>query len=378
MQLSPRVTRLEESIRKISEAAAKIPGCVRFDIGQPDFRTPHHIQDAAIRAIKEKPMGYAPMAGIPELRSAIADYENKKGLALAPENIMVTNGGNGALFCAFLALLEKDDEVLLADPAWSPYEMIVRSVGGVPVYTRFFDGKKLLADSIEGAITSKTRVIVLNSPENPTGRVASESDLKTIAEIALDKGITIISDEVYDKLFFGGAKHCSIAKFAPENTIIINSTSKTYSMTGWRLGWLAAPKDIAKELAKCSRVTTASVSAVSQYAALAAITGSQECVEAMRKEYEKRRDTAVKRMNALGWEFINPEGAFYAFPKIPECNDSWKLAMDLLEKAKVALVPGASFGPSGEGHARICFGSVNSDEINEGFDRIEKHMKNYK
>ena len=291
---------------------------------------------------------------------------------------MVTNGGNGALFCAFLALLEKDDEVLLADPTWSPYEMMVRSVGGVPVYTKFFEGKKLLADSIEGAITSKTKAIIVNSPENPTGRVASESDLKTIAEIASEKGITIISDEVYDKLLFGGAKHHSIAKFAPENTILINSTSTTYSMTGWRLGWLAAPKDTIKELAKCNRVTTASVSAVSQYAALSALTGSQYCIEDMRKEYEKRRDTAVARMKELNWDFVNPEGAFYAFPKIPGCKDSWKLALELLEKAKVALVPGASFGPSGEGHVRICFGSVNSDGINEGFDRIEKHMNGYK
>lgn len=378
MQLSLRITALQESIRKISEAAAKIPGCVRFDIGQPDFKTPQHIQEAAMRAIHEKPMGYAPMVGIPELRRAIADSENKKGLAFEPENIMVTNGGNGALFCAFLALIEKGDEVLLADPSWSPYEMMVRSLGGVPVYVKYFDGKKLLADSIESAITSKTKIIIVNSPENPTGWVAPEKDLKTIAEIAVEHGITIISDEVYDKLLFGGAKHYSIAKFAPENTILINSTSKTYSMTGWRLGWLAAPKDIVAELAKCSRVTTASVGAVSQYAALAAIAGNQECVEDMRKVYEERRDAAVKRMNALGWGFINPQGAFYAFPKVTGCRDSWKLALELLEKAKVAAVPGASFGPSGEGHVRICFGSVNSEGINEGFDRIEKHINGYK
>lgn len=393
MQISPRITALQESIRRISESAAKIPDCVRFDIGQPDFPAPKHIQDAAIRAIKEKPMGYAPMAGIPELRLAIADYENKKGLAFAPENIMVTNGGNAALFCAFLALIEKGDEVLLPDPVWSPYEMIVRSVGGVPVYAKYFEdaesskasgergakrddfgGKHLVSDSIESAITSKTKAIIVNSPENPSGRVASESDLKTMAEIAIKRGITIISDEVYDKLLFGGAMHYSIAKFAPENTIIINSTSKTYSMTGWRLGWLAAPKDIVKELAKCSRVTTASVNAVSQYAALSALTSNQDCVEEMRREYEKRRDTAVARMRKLGWEFVNPEGAFYAFPKIPECGDSWKFALELLEKAKVSLVPGASFGPSGEGHVRICFGSVNSEGINEGFDRIENFL----
>ncbi len=373
MQISPRITSLEETIRKISEAAAKIPDCVRFDIGQPDFRTPSHIQEAAIRAIKEKPAGYTPMTGIPELRSAIADYENKKGLGLKAENIMVTNGGTGALFNAFLGLVEKGDEVLLADPSWPPYELIVRSLGGVPRYARFFDGKKLLADSIESAITSKTKAIVVNSPENPTGRVAGESDLKTIAEIALDKCITIISDEVYDKLLFKGAKHHSIAKFAPENTMLVNSASKTYSMTGWRLGWLAAPEAAIKELAKCNRVTTASPNAVSQYAALAALTESQDCVEGMRHEYERRRDTSVKRMKQLGLEFINPEGAFYAFPKLG--GDSWKLAMDLLLRAKVAAVPGASFGPSCEGHVRICFGSVNLEGINEGFDRIHRYMK---
>lgn len=147
-------------------------------------------------------------------------------------------------------------------------------------------------------------------------------------------------------------------------------------MAGWRLGWLAAPKIIVKELSKCNRVTTASVSAVSQYAALAALTESQDCVEKMRKEYEKRRNVAVKRMEELRWELVNPEGAFYAFPKTG--GDSWKLAMELLERAKVAVVPGASFGPSGEGHVRICFGSVNSEGINEGFDRIERHLKSYK
>ncbi len=373
MQPSPRITSLEETIRKISEAAAKIPDCVRFDIGQPDFATPKHIQDAAIKAIKEKEMGYTPTAGIAELRKAIADYENKKGLELKPENIMVTNGGTGALFCTFLGLVNPGDEVIIHDPSWSPYELHIRSIGGVPKYAKFFDGKKMLPESIKEAITSKTKAILVNSPENPTGRVASESDLKAIAELAIDKGITIISDEVYDKLVFGNAKHHSIAKFAPQNTVLINSVSKTYSMTGWRLGWLAAPEDAVKQLVKCNRVTTASPNSISQYAALAALTGSQECVEEMRKVYEERRDTITKRMEKIGWDFTVPEGAFYAFPKVG--GDSWKFAMKLLERAKVAAVPGVSFGPTGEGHIRLCFGSVNSEGINEGFDRIEKVMQ---
>ncbi|VVB60382.1 Aromatic-amino-acid aminotransferase 2 [uncultured archaeon] len=373
MQISSRITSLQESIRKISEAAAKIPDCIRFDIGQPDFATPKHIQEAAIKAIKEKEIGYTPTAGIAELRKAIADYENKKGLGLAAENIMVTNGGTGALFCTFLGLVNPGDEVIIPDPSWSPYELHIRSIGGVPKYAKFFDGKKLLLESIKSAITPKTKIILVNSPENPTGRVASESDLKAIAELAIDKNITIISDEVYDKLVFGNAKHYSIAKFAPENTILVNSVSKTYSMTGWRLGWLAAPENIIKQLVKCNRVTTASPNSISQYAALAALAGSQECVEEMRKVYEKRRDTISKRMKETGWDFIVPEGAFYAFPKVG--GDSWKFAMELLQRAGVAAIPGVSFGPSGEGHIRLCFGSVNSEGINKGFDRIETYLK---
>lgn len=372
MHISPRITTLEETIRKISEAAAKIPGCIRFDIGQPDFRTPEHIRDAAFRAMNGKNIGYTSMLGIAELRKAISDYENKKGLNLAAENIMVTNGGAGALFNVFLGLLERGDEVLLPDPSWSPYELMIRSVGGVPKYARFFDGDKVIADSIVRAITPKTKAMIVNSPENPTGRVASMNDLKTIAEIAKDSKITLISDEVYDKILFGNAKHFSPAKFAPENTIVVNSMSKSYSMTGWRLGWLAAPKETVKEIAMCNRVTTGCPNAVSQYAALAALEGNQECVEDMRKEYEKRRDTAVRCMKKIGWNFVLPEGAFYAFPKVG--GDSWKFARDMLERAKVAVVPGASFGPSGEGYIRLCFGSVNSDGINEGFGRMEEVM----
>lgn len=369
--VAERIQKIQLSIRKISDMAAAIPGCIRFDIGQPDFRTPKNIQDAAIKAIKEGKHDYSPVTGILPLKKAIADYEREKGLEVSEKNVMVTTGGMGAIFTTMLGYIEPGDEVILPDPTWPPYKMIVSSVGGVPKLVQYFDGKgNPDVDAIEKAITEKTKVIVVNTPENPTGRVITEKDLKAIAEIADEKGIVILSDEVYDRLLFDGSRHVSIKKYAPERTIVVNSVSKTYAMTGWRLGWMVAEEEIIGELLKCNRSSVACPNTISQYAALEALSGAQDEVGKMVGEYQKRKDLIVKMMDKMGWRYVEPKGAFYAFPKVG--GDSWKYSLDLMEKAKVSVVPGLPSGPKSEGYVRFCFGSCGLEQIKEGFERIER------
>ncbi len=368
--VAERIQKIQLSIRKISDMAAAIPGCIRFDIGQPDFRTPKNIQDAAIKAIRDGMHDYSPITGILPLKQAIADYERGKGFEASEKNVMVTTGGMGAIFSIMLGYLEQGDEVVLPDPTWPPYMMIVSSVGGVPKLVQYFDEKgNLDVAAIEKAITKKTKVIVVNTPENPTGRVIREKDLKAIAEVADEKDIMILSDEVYDRLLFDGSRHVSIKKYAPERTILVNSVSKTYAMTGWRLGWMVAEEEIIGELLKCNRSSVACPNTISQYAAVEALTGSQDEVTKMVGEYQKRKDLTVKMMDKMGWDYVNPKGAFYAFPKVG--GDSWKYALDMIEKAKVSVVPGLPSGPKSEGYVRLCFGSCDTEQIKEGFERIE-------
>ncbi len=370
MHVNDHIKAIKLSIRKISELASTIPGSIRFDIGQPDFDTPKHIKDAAKIALDRGKTGYSPMEGIPELRSAIVQYEAKKGVHLTPEHIMVTNGGMGALFTIFLGMLEPGDEVILPDPHWAAYRTQLAALKLKAKIVPYYKDGMLNEQALRDAITAQTKMLLVNSPTNPTGEILSESVIKKLAEIAKEHNLTVISDEVYEALNFTHEPCVSIAKYLPKQTIQINSVSKTYAMTGWRLGWLTAPIDVITELKKCNRVQTSCVNNFAQYGAVAALTGDQSCVEEMRKEYEKRYHTIKQRVTTLGWEFPEVRGAFYIFPKTEK--DSWTYAMDLLEKAKVATVPGEAFGPSGKTSLRLCFGSVNSDQINEGFDRIEK------
>ncbi len=371
MKVSRKIQDIRLSIRKISDMASAVPGCIRFDIGQPDFRTPKNIQDAAIKAIKDGSHGYTPIVGIPPLRQAVADYEKTKGFEVTKENIMITTGGMGAIFTTLLGFLEPGDEIIFPDPTWPPYKLMASSVGGVPKLVPYFNaGGSLDTGAIEKAITPKTKFLLVNTPENPTGRIIEKKELKAIAQIAEDKNIMIISDEVYDRILFDGNTHTSIRRYAPDNTIIINSVSKTYAMTGWRLGWLVAEKDTVDQLLKCNRASVACPNTISQYAALEALTGPQDSVKKMVAEYQERKDLIVKMMDSMGWDYILPRGALYTFPKA--CKDSWKYSKDLIEKAKVSVVPGLPCGPKSEGYVRFCFGSANTEQIKEGFERIQK------
>ncbi len=371
MNVSKRIQSIQLSIRKISDMAASVPGCIRFDIGQPDFKTPDNICDAAVKAIKDGHHGYTPVTGIAHLRQAIAEYESNKGIDVHDKNVMVTMGGMGAIFTTMLGFLEPGDEVVLPDPTWPPYKLIVNSVGGVPKLTPYFDESGALdIDTISSAITSRTKFVVVNTPENPTGRVIGKKDLQAIAQVCEDKSVMILSDEVYDRILFDGARHFSLKKYAGDNAILVNSVSKTYAMTGWRVGWTVASEEIIGQLMKCNRASVACPNSVAQYAALEALTGAQTEVDKMVKEYGKRKNLVVKLMDKMGWDYVTPKGALYAFPKV--CDDSWKYALALMEKAGVSVVPGLPSGPASEGYVRFCFGSANCAQIKEGFERIEK------
>jgi len=373
MKIDRRITDLRLAIRKISELASKIPDCIRLDIGQPDFDTPEHIKQAAVQALKEGFTGYTSSFGIPELRRAVAEKESRdKGLSINENNVLITQGGSGALVTSFLSILKPGDEVIIPNPFWSPYNFQIVSAHGRPVSVNYFESGELVEENIEEKINDKTKIILVNSPENPTGRVYNKKDLEKIADIANNHDLFVISDEVYDKLVFGNAKHFSIASIIPERTLLVNSCSKTYAMTGWRVGWLIAREEFIPEIMKMNRATIACVNSIAQKAALTALTSDQSCVEEMRKEYENRRDFAVNKLKEMELDFINPEGAFYVFPDIG--RDSWQFALDLIEKEKVSVVPGIPFGSAGKGHIRIAL-TVDVDKIEEGLNRVEGFLR---
>jgi len=369
LEIDQRIKDLQLAIRKISALAKQKPDCIRLDIGQPDFDTPEHIKQAAIDALKEGFTGYTSSYGIPELRKAIAEKESEKFGDINENNVLVTAGGSGALTCSFLSFLKPGDEVIIPDPFWSPYVFQIVTAHGKLKSINYFTNEKIDAEKIEKSITKRTKIILVNSPENPTGRVYKKKNLEVIADIANNHDLLVISDEVYEKLVFGDSKHISIANMIPEKTLLVNSCSKTYAMTGWRVGWLVGKEEYIGEIMKCNRATIACPTSIVQKAAYVALTSDQSCVEEMRKKYEERRDVAEEEFGKLGLEFIKPHGAFYIFPKIGK--DSWKFALDLLEKKSVSVVPGLPFGSSGKGHIRVAL-TVDSERIREGIRRMEQ------
>lgn len=371
MKINQNIKDIQLSIRKITELASEVPDCIRFDIGEPDFDAPNHIKEAAKKALDNKKLSYAPVKGIPELLKAIAEYESKKNITVKEENVMVTNGGMGSLFNIFQGMLEKDEEVIIPDPFWAAYALILKSLNKKFISVPFIKNSKLDESILLDSINQNTKMILINSPNNPTGEVLEKRTLKKISEIAEDNNLTVISDEVYERILFNNKKFESIAKFIPENTIRINSTSKTYSMTGWRIGWMTAPEEVINQLKKCNRANTACINTFAQYGALEALTGEQQRTEEMREEYEKRLKVMEKQIKQLGWKYPKAEGAFYLFPDTG--MDSWTYALDLIKKAKVSTVPGEAFGPSGKTSLRFCFGSASIEQINEGFKRIGEY-----
>ncbi|MEM2943584.1 MAG: pyridoxal phosphate-dependent aminotransferase [Methanomassiliicoccales archaeon] len=381
--ISQRVRRVSESgTVKISNIVSKLKqegvDIISFSMGEPDFSTPDNITEACIKALKEHFTHYTPSAGIPELRKAVAEKSrNENGIPCEDKHILITPSKQ-AIFMSMMAVLDDGDEVILPDPSWGTFEACVRLAGGIPRFLRLIpeEGFRMSPDALAELITKKTRMILVNSPSNPCGVVQSLEDLKGIADLALDHDLIVMADEIYEKIIFEG-RHHSIASLDGmfERTITINGFSKTYAMTGWRIGWLIAPDPIVKEINKIQTHSLTCVTSFVQKAALEALKGPQDSVRKMVEEFRARRDLICKLMSEIpSLAFVKPRGAFYVFPSYEHQMSSEDLAAFLLEEAHVAVTPGSAFGPSGEGHIRISY-ATSRNAIIEGMKRVKEALE---
>ena len=350
---------------------------VSFGAGEPDFDTPSHIKAAAIKAINEGFTKYTPSSGTPEIREAISrKFKKDNELNYSPSQIVVSCGAKHSLYNIFQAICERADEVIIPSPYWLSYPEMVRMAEAKPVYveTSASDNFKMTESGLSAAITEKTKALVLNSPSNPTGCVYDREELEYISNLALRHEFFVISDEIYEKLIYDGRKHISIASLGGriyDWTITVNGVSKSYSMTGWRIGYAAGPEDVMNAIANFQSHATSNPASISQKAALAALAEDQRCVEEMRLEFEKRRDFMVTRLARIKkLACVKPAGAFYVFCDISKLKlDSVKVATRLLDEAKVAVVPGEPFGA--RTYIRLSF-ATSMKNIEKGLDRIEE------
>lgn len=379
LPISDRATRISQSeILRILDLAKTMKDVIHLEIGEPDLPTPDHIVRAAAEAAASGFTRYSPTRGDPELRAAIAEKVSAQNRIPADPatDIIVTSGAMGALACATLALLNDGDEVILPDPGWSSYAGHVALAGAKPVHVRLHEEQGFAMDpgAVRSALTPRTRMIVVNSPSNPTGGVIPGENLVEIARTCAERGVYVISDEVYESLVFEG-RHFSPASLpgVREWVITVNSFSKTYSMTGWRVGYAVASPRIISAMALVQEHLVVAPSSVSQRAALAALRGPQDCVQSMRTEYRRRRDLLVEGLNRIaGFSCRVPPATFYAFAGVKAHGmPSSEFAARLLKKAAVATVPGSAFGPGGEGYLRVSFANSET-RIRKALERIEK------
>jgi len=377
---SARTLAVEPSpIRKLVDAISATPGVVGLHVGEPDFDTPVHIKQAAIRALNAGYTHYTNTAGIPELREAIArKLRRENGVDVDPENeVLVTHGGYAAIYASLQALIDPGDEVLLIEPAWT-YDGFIALAGGIKVPCALHGPSfELTREALESKASDRTKIILVSSPNNPTGDMLSREESEIVAEVAERRNLLVLSDEVYEKLVYDNLRHYSIASFPgmSDRTITVNSFSKTYAMTGWRIGYIAASKEVVTAVKKVVAYGYGCINAAVQKAAVEALTGSQDCVKEMLNEYDRRRHLIVKGLNEIsGIECNKPKGAFYAFANVSSFKlSSQEFATMLLQKAKVATIPGSAFGSSGEGYLRISF-ATSQGSIVEGLDRIRKFV----
>ncbi|WP_319506256.1 pyridoxal phosphate-dependent aminotransferase [uncultured Methanolobus sp.] len=354
-------------IRKMFEGAG--PNSINLGLGQPDFDTPQHIKQAAIDAINEGFTGYTAGPGIPELRQAlVSKFKNENNFDVSPNEIIVTSGASEALEIAIASLVGPGDEVLIANPGFVSYNSLVSLMGGRVVPLHLADDLTISPEDVVEKLSSKTKAMIVNSPANPTGAVQSKSDMKAFAQIADNHGITLISDEVYEHFIYEG-EHVSPAQFS-DNVITINAVSKTFSMTGWRIGYVAARKEYTEQMIKVHQYVQACANSIAQKAALAAIEGPMDSVFAMRDEFKARRDMLVEGLNSIGLNCASPKGAFYAFPEVPEGSTSGEIASKLVSN-DVIVVPGTAFGDRGEGHIRLSYAS-SMDNLKNALGIMEK------
>ena len=393
MNLSKKANSISPSITleitgKANELKAKGVNVMSFAAGEPDFNTPRNIIEAAIKAMDDGYTKYTKTSGIVELRKAICKkLHQENNLNYSEEQIVVSTGAKQCLANTFLAILNKGDEVILQNPCWVSYTELIKLADGVPVIVNCDenDGYKLSAKNIEKAVTSKTKAILLNSPHNPTGIVYKKNELEEIAQIAKKYNLIIISDEIYEKLIYDGEEHVSIASLsedAYERTIVINGLSKTYAMTGWRVGYTASSTKLAKVMSSVQSHMTSNVCSISQYAALEALTGPQDSINMMKNAFEERRNFMMKKLEGIDEvSFIKPQGAFYIMVDITyfigksingiKINNSIEFAKILLEEEKVAVIPGAAFGL--ENFIRLSY-ATSMEVIEEGLDRIKSFL----
>jgi aminotransferase len=381
--LARRVAGLKPSgIRKFFDIVATMKDVISLGIGEPDFVTPQTIMEAGINALRNGQTHYTSNAGLIELRQAIANHlEKLYGVSYDPQHeIVVTVGVSEALYLAMTALLEPGDEVIIPTPCFVAYQAEVILAGGVPVEVPSLmeDNFQPRASAIEAAITPKTKMIFIGYPNNPTGAIASREVLLEIAKLAEQHDLIVLSDEIYDRLVYGVIHTCFAALPGMRaRTVTLGGFSKDYAMTGWRIGYAAAPAEILQGLLRVHQYTLMSAPTASQYAALEALKHGEQHVEEMRKEYDRRRRLIVPGLNDLGLATFEPLGAFYAFPKITVSGlDDESFAKQLLDEQRVAVVPGSSFGAGGEGFVRCSYATA-YEQIEEALRRISKFMQHH-
>ena len=391
IKLSHKISEISPSMTlaisaKANEMKANGEKVISFGVGEPDFNTPEHIVRAAKDALDKGYTKYVAASGLPALKKAIANkLKRENGLDYDPSQIVVCNGGKHAIYNAMFAVLEEGDEVLIPKPYWLTYPEVVMCCGGVPVYIYATPrhGYKVTAAQIEAMITPHTKMLILNSPCNPTGAVYTEEEIRAIADVCVRHNIVVLSDEMYEKLIYGGEKQFSIASVSPEMkelTIIVNGVSKTYAMTGWRLGFVAAPKHVAKAIGSFQSHTTSNVNTITQYAAIAAYEGDQKPMEDMVKAFGERRKKmleVLESMKPLGLDYVKPDGAFYVmllcynlYGKSYEgvkINGSMDFCEMLLTHEKVAATPGICFGD--DDAIRLSY-ALSMEDMLEGLRRI--------
>ena len=385
-QLEPSATLAMAAKAKELKAAGKT--VYDFSVGEPDFTTPDHICQAAVAAMKAGHTHYTVASGIPELRTAIASqYQATHGLAYGANQVVVSNGAKHSLHNVFTALCDPGDEVVIPAPYWVSYAELVKLAGGVPVIvpTEESNNFKLTPAQLRAAITPKTTILLVCSPSNPTGTMYSPEELGALADVAIERNLIVVSDDIYERLIYGNHRFASFATIRPGmqgRTVIVNGASKAYAMTGWRIGWTLSPANVAKAMADLQSQETSNPSSVSQYAALAAIQGPQECVAQMLAEFARRREFVRGRIAKIaGISCPGMAGAFYAFVNIKShlgrtyggtrIDNSTQWCLALLERQNVATVMGSAFGA--EGYVRISF-ATSLETLTAGFDRIEAFL----
>lgn len=385
MELSSRVAHLTPSLTLAIDSKAKAMKAEGIDVcgfgaGEPDFDTPEHIKAAAHAALETGFTKYTPSSGTPELRQAIATkFSEDNGLEYKPSQIIVSNGAKQSCLNAILAVCQPGDEVIIPAPYWLSYPEMVRLAGAEPVIvpTTMENDWKLTAEQFENAMTPKTKMIIINTPGNPTGSIYTREELRAIAEVAAEEDITILSDEIYEKIVYDGAEHVSIASLTPEAydlTITVNGFSKAYSMTGWRLGYLGAPEPVAKAIDSMQSHSTSNPCSFAQKGGLAALKGDQQFVTDMVEEFNIRREYMYNRLSSIaGITAVKPLGAFYVLANINQLGlTSTNFADRLLSKANVAVVPGIAFGD--DTTVRLSY-ATSMDVIKTGLDRLEEFCK---